>query len=982
MPKIETIGRLLLKDSLPENLKEFDTILDKKGVKELFTELAKTPEKYVDTLHKLETIARTASTERGGEASLSLRDLELPVAMKLYRKRLVAHINTISQNPKLTMQQKNTQIVKYIRDRIEEIHKDVREASVKDKNSFAAAIQHGFRGSPVQLTQILFGDLLVSDHKGAPIPIPGLHGYGEGVTPLEYWAGAFASRKGFTDVQFSTSQTGYFGKRLALSANKIRVTGKDCGAENIGLQREGGDPDNIGAVLAQDIGKYKKGTVIDKKMLSDLEDKTVLLRSISTCQQPEGVCQICSGKREDNEFPTLGEYIGVKAARVISEPLTQLGLSLSADTQILMANFDSKELKDIEIGDWIIGSDREGNTKPVKVLNKYDHGMLDVFEYVYTQPRSRAKIKQTVSIKCTKDHKILSSYLFSGRMSTPLELRAGTNKTRISAITPKTFSGHIGSKNEPLAFIIGLLLGDGGYSKGTHQIAWSCADEDLLENVKRYLNTFDMDVRHNNKVKYHLCMKQNDYSGAHTNNLLKAWLKDNDMYHKYSYEKELPKDIYEWDINSIKQLISGLYLSDGSFVNYNKKQKNNKSIQYCSSSYKLVSQLKTLLQNVFCIYSGAICENKNNRQWPSEHSLYTIHINNITDIQKFINSIPLVGKKAATVEKWTFDDCRRGEYRRCLKVEEKYFGKMHTYDIEVDNEDHLFVTAAGIITSNSSKHTGGALGKEDEELSGFEEIQQFADVPEQFLGKAILAPKDGKVTKIYKAPQGGHYVIVNGEQLYVPINRNLGVKIGDEVEAGDILTDGTPNPAEIAEYKGLGEGRKYFVDKFSEILERNGVRTHRRNVEVVARGFFDKVRITNPDGVAGYDIDEKVPYSDLQRNYEPRPGSQLKTVNRSISGQYLEKPILHYTIGTRLTPKVIKKLQAAGIKDVISNTEHPGFEPEVVRLLDITNTDPDWKIRMAGFGLKSSFLDAVVKGSESKYKNPSYIPGLMDVSKL
>lgn len=597
-----------MNEALPESLRDPNRELDKKKVKELFRDLAeKYPEQYVETLQSLNDIARMTATEYGDIAGIRLKDLKLPPRVKAYRKELRGRIDKIAQDPKLTAAQKNDRIVKLLRRSIPIIQEKLEKEAQKTGNVFALSIAKGFRGSPTQLTQMLFGNVLVVDHRGRPIPIPGLHGYAEGITDAEYWADSYGSRKGFTDVQFSTAKTGFFGKQIAQMSQRLKITEKDCGARG-GFLVDGDDPEIIGSVVNRDVGDLKKGQVITKKDLSSLAGKKPLVRSVATCQASQGICQKCAGKRENGEFPTIGSYIGITSARIIAEPLTQqLGLS--------------------------------------------------------------------------------------------------------------------------------------------------------------------------------------------------------------------------------------------------------------------------------------------------------------------------------------------------------------------------------------SKHVGGQAGVNDENIMGFEEINQFLQVPKVFKGGAVLAPRDGRVTLVTKAPQGGHYIKINDMQVHVPVDRNVLVKKGDKVEAGDILSDGTPNPGDIAYYKGLGEGRLYFTDKFREILKKNGVPAHRRNVETLARAFFDKIKVTEPEGLGSWAPGEILSYADFQAQYQPRKGNELRTAKRAV-GWYLEEPILHYTIGTRITPKVAEFLQNEKFSQIRVHPDPPGFEPYIVRTMDAVAHDPDWKTRLGAFNLKRGLLDAATKGSRSSHKSTSPVPSLMDPTRL
>lgn len=279
------------------------------------------------------------------------------------------------------------------------------------------------------------------------------------------------------------------------------------------------------------------------------------------------------------------------------------------------------------------------------------------------------------------------------------------------------------------------------------------------------------------------------------------------------------------------------------------------------------------------------------------------------------------------------------------------------------------ITQAGL----KSKHSGGVAGTDDKNVSGFEELNQFIQVPSTFKGAATLSEIDGTVLGVKEAPAGGQFVFVNDKRFYVPRGREVIVKKGDSVTAGDMLSDGTPNPAELVKYKGVGEGRRYFIDKYRELLKKNGAAVHRRNIEAVARGFINRVKMDSPDGYNGYMIDDIVPYDELAVDYEPRAGSKLLGPNQA-KNMYLEQPVLHYTIGTRITPQVIKDLNSNKISNIVVNEQQPVFSPFVVRARSIMETDPDWMTRMAGENLKRSTLEAARMGAKSTTEGTSYFP--------
>ena len=133
---------------------------------------------------------------------------------------------------------------------------------------------------------------------------------------------------------------------------------------------------------------------------------------------------------------------------------------------------------------------------------------------------------------------------------------------------------------------------------------------------------------------------------------------------------------------------------------------------------------------------------------------------------------------------------------------------------------------------------------------------------------------DGTVGETLEARQGGGYLRVGGECLYVPADRKLVVKKGDKVESGDILTDGMPNMREIVEEKGIGEGRRLFVDSLRTLLQESGAATQRKNIEALARGFINRVQITDPDGYDGWIVGDIADYNVLEKRYKPRKDSR------------------------------------------------------------------------------------------------------------
>lgn len=269
----------------------------------------------------------------------------------------------------------------------------------------------------------------------------------------------------------------------------------------------------------------------------------------------------------------------------------------------------------------------------------------------------------------------------------------------------------------------------------------------------------------------------------------------------------------------------------------------------------------------------------------------------------------------------------------------------------------------------SAKHAGGVAGG-SKAVSGFDYINQLVQVPKTFRAGAAHATVDGTVQRVEPAPAGGHYVTIDGERHYVAEGYGLKVKRGDKVEAGDVLSDGTPNPAIITQYKGIGEGRRYFIQAFREAMRNSNMSAHRRNVELLARGMINHVRMT--DEIGDYAPDDVVPYSSMEAGYEPREGAR-KAPPAQLVGRYLERPYLHYTIGTKIRPSMLKEFSEFGVGEVEAHDKPPPFEAEMIRGMSNLQHDPDWMTRMFGSGLKSSLLKGVHRGATADETGTSFV---------
>lgn len=265
------------------------------------------------------------------------------------------------------------------------------------------------------------------------------------------------------------------------------------------------------------------------------------------------------------------------------------------------------------------------------------------------------------------------------------------------------------------------------------------------------------------------------------------------------------------------------------------------------------------------------------------------------------------------------------------------------------------------------KHQGGAAGA-DRRYAGFSVINQFVQTPDTFPDKAVLSKIEGQVNSVIEAPQGGFYITVDNEPHYIAPGYPVTVKVGDRVEAGDMMSEGLADPGEVVELRGLGEGRKYYSDKLKQLLDDSGMEADRRNTELMARAALDHLQITDVKEDDEYLPDDVVSYSYFANRYTP-PKDTTKFKSDKAVGTYLQSPALHYTIGTKITPKIANHLKSSGFEEVFASQDSPTFKPHMVRLRAATHHGTDWLASMHTSYLKKQLSDSAIRGEESNVEN-------------
>ena len=82
------------------------------------------------------------------------------------------------------------------------------------------------------------------------------------------------------------------------------------------------------------------------------------------------------------------------------------------------------------------------------------------------------------------------------------------------------------------------------------------------------------------------------------------------------------------------------------------------------------------------------------------------------------------------------------------------------------------------------------------------------------------------------------------ERVYqIPYGARLIVSDGQEVEAGDRLTEGAVNPHDILRVSGLKATQRYLVYEVQKVYKSQGVEINDKHIEVMVRQMLHKVKV-------------------------------------------------------------------------------------------------------------------------------------------
>ena len=143
-------------------------------------------------------------------------------------------------------------------------------------------------------------------------------------------------------------------------------------------------------------------------------------------------------------------------------------------------------------------------------------------------------------------------------------------------------------------------------------------------------------------------------------------------------------------------------------------------------------------------------------------------------------------------------------------------------------------------------HTGGVAG--DDITQGLPRVEELFEARKP-KGLAIISEFAGKV-EIRDTKKKREVVITNAETgqekaYLIPYGSRIKVLDGQELEAGDELTEGSVNPHDILQIKGVRAVQDYMLREVQRVYRLQGVEINDKHIEVIVRQMLKKIRIEN-----------------------------------------------------------------------------------------------------------------------------------------
>ena len=143
-------------------------------------------------------------------------------------------------------------------------------------------------------------------------------------------------------------------------------------------------------------------------------------------------------------------------------------------------------------------------------------------------------------------------------------------------------------------------------------------------------------------------------------------------------------------------------------------------------------------------------------------------------------------------------------------------------------------------------HTGGVAGGDDI-TQGLPRVEELFEARTPKF-KATIAEISGKVIGIEES-NGKHIITIENasgcKEHVTNYNMKVKVMVGDEVEAGDNLTEGVIAPKELLAVTDPLTAQEYILKEIQKVYKSQGVDINDKHIELIVKRMINKVRIVD-----------------------------------------------------------------------------------------------------------------------------------------
>ncbi len=211
---------------------------------------------------------------------------------------------------------------------------------------------------------------------------------------------------------------------------------------------------------------------------------------------------------------------------------------------------------------------------------------------------------------------------------------------------------------------------------------------------------------------------------------------------------------------------------------------------------------------------------------------------------------PVTGKSSEVIV-----DYRDTEVRPRISIKDKSGNTARLPKTRSQARYFLPVGAIIMVTEGEHVMAGDVLAKIPRETTktkditgGLPRIAELFEVrkPKEY---AIVSAIDGEVS-FGKYTKGKRKVVITPEvggskEYLIPKGKHVSVREGEFVRAGEPLMDGSANPHDVLNIKGIKDLAKYLVNEIQGVYRLQGVRINDKHIEVVVRQMLRRVKVTD-----------------------------------------------------------------------------------------------------------------------------------------